>query len=164
VALPCPDCEGIETVIDLNSDYTYQLHQKYLGKGAGLQNTSGTFSWTENGSKLVLKVGKVNQQIQVGENRLFWLDQDGKRITGALADHYILTKQENTITEKYWKLVTLIGEPVKTTGRRQAHIILKQEGGRLTGHGGCNAINGSYLLKETQWYFLFQYRLHRNGL
>lgn len=55
---------------------------------------------------------------------------------------------ETGITEKYWKLVTLTGKPVPVTGNREAYIILKADGNRLKGHGGCNNLTGTYTIKS----------------
>ena len=146
--LPCADCEGISTVIQLHQNNTYQLHQKYEGKDGTVNKSFGTFTWTDDGRKIILKVGTETIQLQVGENRLFWLDHKGNRITGTLANNYILIKDENTITEKYWKLIELMGDKIKTEGNHEAYIILKQQGNHFNGNGGCNTINGSYMLKE----------------
>lgn len=145
--LPCADCEGIETVISLNEDKTFHFSQKYLGNESKSINTSGTFTWTRDGNSIILGKGDANQFLQVGENQLFWLDKNGNRITGDLAEQYRLQKnKDNDILEKYWKLVSLRGKPITTAGKREAHIILKQENNKLIGHGGCNALTGSYSL------------------
>lgn len=145
--IPCADCEGIRTIVQLNQDHTYQLYQKYLGKDADPQSTVSTFSWSSDGRSIVLKAGKNAYYLQVGENRLFWLDQKKKRIKGTLENHYILRKYENDVTEKYWKLKELSGIPVTVTGNREAHFILKQDN-KFIGNGGCNAISGTYELKR----------------
>ncbi|WP_160290263.1 copper resistance protein NlpE N-terminal domain-containing protein [Flavihumibacter solisilvae] len=91
--IPCADCPGIEITLRLNSNNTYEMQQTYLERNIAPITSSGNFSWLDNGSKIVLDSEKDKRRFQVGENRLFWLDQDGKRITGALADKYVLTKQ-----------------------------------------------------------------------
>ena len=50
------------------------------------------------------------------------------------------------ITEKFWKLVELNGNPVALdeSVSNTPHIILKKENNRVNGHGGCNTITGSY--------------------
>lgn len=143
--LPCADCEGIETLISLNEDNTFRFSQKYLGKENKPFITSGTFTWAKDGNSIVLSMGDNSRALQVGENQLFWLDNNGNRIDGDLAMHYRLQKnQHDGIQEKYWKLVTLRGQPVTTTGNRETHIILKQENNKLIGNGGCNALTGIY--------------------
>lgn len=143
--LPCADCEGIEIALNLNADNTFSMHRKYLGKETKATNTSGKFTWTDDGGKIVLS---DNQILQVGENQLFWLDKEGNRITGELAPLYVLEKQEiNAVKEKYWKLVSINDVPVTVLGNREAHIILKGDG-QLKGHGGCNALFGTYIAGE----------------
>ncbi|MGL2964467.1 copper resistance protein NlpE N-terminal domain-containing protein [Flavobacterium sp. RSB2_4_14] len=91
---PCADCEGIATEITLNTDLTFSLKTKYLGKGDGkVFEEKGTFVWDKSGSTITLTdlKGKPNQY-KVGENRLIQLDMNGKIITGALAEKYVLTK------------------------------------------------------------------------
>ncbi len=92
--LPCADCEGIATHIILAKDNTYRLSQTYLGKENAEKVTTGKFTWEEGGNKIKLDVQNDNRLFQVGENQLFWLDNDGNRITGDLANNYRLTKEE----------------------------------------------------------------------
>ncbi|WP_140985222.1 META domain-containing protein [Asticcacaulis tiandongensis] len=47
----------------------------------------------------------------------------------------------------YWKLVELNGQPVKAL-EREPHLILKAEGNRVSGFGGCNGFSGGYELNE----------------
>ena len=60
------------------------------------------------------------------------------------------TTPNATITETYWKLTTLEGQPVKMgkNQEREIHFILKKEDARITGFAGCNTINGGYDLEE----------------
>lgn len=92
--LPCADCEGIETVIELDSDFTYVKKTIYLGKGDNLvKETSGTYSWNDSGNIITLAGEDAPNQYFVGENVLFHLDMNGDRITGNLAEKYKLNKQ-----------------------------------------------------------------------
>jgi uncharacterized lipoprotein NlpE involved in copper resistance len=109
--LPCADCEGIKTQIVLNKDLSYILETQYLGKDEKVFQSKGTFKWNESGSKITLD--NENKQIyQVGENRIFHLDKDGNRITGEIANNYILEMEKTELTGKYWKLVRLNGKTV----------------------------------------------------
>ena len=51
------------------------------------------------------------------------------------------------VTEKYWKLVELRGQPVPALDR-EPHLILEAEGGRVHGFGGCNGFTGAYEIDE----------------
>lgn len=58
-------------------------------------------------------------------------------------------KSDDGITEKYWKLIEIEGQPVVVDNRMRAepHIILKKEDNRITGTSGCNTFNGTYEIK-----------------
>ena len=144
--LPCADCEGIKTQIVLQNDLSYVLETSYIGKNEKVFKTQGTFKWDENGSKITLD--NENKQIyQVGENRIFHLDKDGNRITGDLADKYIMEKENIELTGKYWKLIGLNGKPVEP-GEREAFLKIETEENRVHGNSSCNRFNGKYELLE----------------
>ena len=49
------------------------------------------------------------------------------------------------LIESYWKLIELNGNAVETKeGGKEAHIILREEGNRVNGNGGCNNLMGTY--------------------
>lgn len=91
--LPCADCEGIKTIIVLNEDDTYKFSAEYLEKNNKTEE-SGKFTWSADGNKITIKFkdGESTSYI-VGENQLIQLDQEGEKITGALADKYVLNKK-----------------------------------------------------------------------
>ncbi len=92
--LPCADCEGIETILTLNSDQTYVLITNYLGRNDALEEEKkGEFTWNKAGSIITLSnITSGPNQYKVGENRIWHLDINGEVIIGDLADHYVLTK------------------------------------------------------------------------
>jgi len=91
--IPCADCQGIETSLTLNKDKTYLLRTKYLGKGDTFLEKSGNFAWNAAGSTITLAgINNAPSQYLVGEGKLFQLDMSGKRITGDLAEKYVLKK------------------------------------------------------------------------
>ncbi|KDM90126.1 copper resistance protein NlpE [Photobacterium galatheae] len=93
--IPCADCAGIETVLVLNLDGTFSLTETYLGADDQAQfSHQGSFSWNEAGNTITLTNDSGDDiQFFVGENQLFRLDREGKRITGELAEMYVLSKQ-----------------------------------------------------------------------
>lgn len=92
--LPCADCSGIETTITLDRSGNYTRTMKYLGKaGDATYTDSGKYKWDETGNKIELDSESAVGKYQVGEGRLFQLDLEGNRITGDLAEHYILIKE-----------------------------------------------------------------------
>lgn len=123
------------------------MTRTYEGKSAEPFKSTGKFNWDANGSTIQLE-GEKPGRFQVGENQLFQLDAEGKRITGDLADSYILKKDMSGIAETYWKLVELNGKPIAKTGGmlKEPHLIFHAATGRVTGNGGCNSLMGSYEL------------------
>jgi len=93
--LPCADCPGIETVITLNEDETFQLKSTYLEKGEGnVYEEMGSYTWKEDGNTLEFEDTDSNITYYfVSENKLIALDQEGNKITGDLAKNYELQKQ-----------------------------------------------------------------------
>lgn len=61
------------------------------------------------------------------------------------------TPPADGITNKYWKLITLEGQPVKMAPgqEREAYFMLR-DSSRVTGFGGCNGIGGTYTLQAGQ--------------
>lgn len=148
--LPCADCEGILTEIVLNSDLSYKMGTSYLGKNGKVFRSEGKFSWSNDGSTITLNAidaTKESNKYKVGENKLIKLDRNGKVITGNLADKYIITKQMEIITDRYWKLVQLHGRQIETPeGEREAFLFLSTAENRVFGNAGCNSVNGSHEL------------------
>ncbi len=93
--VPCADCEGIDTRIQINYDLTYEKQTKYIGKSDSVFVKTGTFRWSDDGGSITLEnipYDEAPARYMVGENMLFQLDLEGNRITGELSDHYILRK------------------------------------------------------------------------
>lgn len=149
--LPCADCPGIQTVIQLKEDLTYVKLENYLGKDQKMITTRGNFSWNKLGTIITLE----NQELPpnsylVGENKLIQLDINGEQISRELTEKYILKKAPEGLVEKYWRLMELHGEPIvrMENNKREAHLVIKQEGNRVVGNAGCNSLTASYKLDE----------------
>ncbi|MGK6352994.1 copper resistance protein NlpE N-terminal domain-containing protein [Parapedobacter sp. DT-150] len=145
--LPCADCPGIRYNLTLNEDSSYQLQTQYLDKGDSVFTDSGTFTWNDAGSQITLP--ERDEKFQVGEGRLLHLDMEGKRITGELAEQYVLNKVTETITGRYWKLIEVGGKAVEAgSTQKEPFIRLNSAENRLEATGGCNGLGGTYELQE----------------
>jgi heat shock protein HslJ len=149
--LPCADCEGIETYITLNLDKTYLLKTKYIGRSDTYIEHRGNFTWNEAGSTIILSDVRENpKQFLVGEGKLFQLDMSGKRITGDLADKYILTKTTamagEPLFDNQWKLIELMGKAIPSAAEPMNNITLKfsRADNRISGFSGCNTYTGGF--------------------
>lgn len=95
--LPCADCEGIQTEIELDSDLSYQKTTIYLDKSQEPYVTEGNFSWDETGNQISLKNEEQPNFYQVVENALIALDINGDQIKGDLKSNYRLEKTDSEL-------------------------------------------------------------------
>lgn len=161
--LPCADCAGVETRLELSEDFSYVLTRKYLGRNDKEAEIKGTFKWNASGNGIVLSnLENEPNQFAVAENTLTQLDLHGHKVEGKLANGYILKKmteaeairieaspeekQPVKITAIHWKLSELYGKPVKPIGDKDYYIAFKTDNS-FTAFGGCNRIAGKYDLK-----------------
>ncbi|MBU0912354.1 MAG: copper resistance protein NlpE N-terminal domain-containing protein [Gammaproteobacteria bacterium] len=147
--VPCADCEGIETLLTLNMDSSYQLSTTYLGKDSKAFEQQGRFEWNAKGSVIRLLEQKDGPALyKVVENQLIQLDMAGQLITGDLADNYKLNKQsavaEHKLTGVRWKLTELMGQAVPATEPDMTPYLEFGDDGRVSGFAGCNQFTGAY--------------------
>lgn len=91
--LPCADCEGIKTTIQLNDNGTYVMTTKYLGEGQE-ETVEGSFEWDKTGTVVTLiNDDEEPYKLKVLEGAIQKLDIEGKEITGELAKLYFLQKK-----------------------------------------------------------------------
>ena len=64
------------------------------------------------------------------------------------------TKPDASLTNTYWKLIELNGQPVALgAGNRELHMVLTTEGDRVQGFSGCNKFTGNYQRRDDQLHF-----------
>lgn len=88
--LPCADCPGIRTRLQLMQDGSYELQTQYMDRQSHPTVVRGTFAWQPDGSTIRLDQAGDEQRYFVAEGRLIQLYQDGTRPSGPLAEHYEL--------------------------------------------------------------------------
>lgn len=65
-----------------------------------------------------------------------------------------LQKPNVSLTNTYWKLTELNGEPALLgAGQKELHMILNNEGNRVKGFSGCNRFTGTYKVEESHIQF-----------
>lgn len=90
--LPTASGEGMIVTIELG-DGTFVRKIEYISK-KGTFEDKGSFTWNSEGNTIALDGAKDSPyKYFVGENTLTQLDMDGNKITGDMADLYILKKQ-----------------------------------------------------------------------
>lgn len=88
--LPCADCDGIKTELQLNADNTYILKETYEGHDKKPFITKG--KTTVDGNIVTIHDKSENHQYLIENNQATALDMEGKKIEGEMASLYILKK------------------------------------------------------------------------
>lgn len=86
--MPCADCDGIETLLKLNKDFTYLYSSKYLSKSDEVFVKDGKWKYENN----IITLEGVDYKFKLGNSILWQLDLSGNDIGGELADNYKLEK------------------------------------------------------------------------
>jgi uncharacterized lipoprotein NlpE involved in copper resistance len=96
--IPCDDCKGVKTMLALNKNNTYILITQYVGKSEKELVEKGKFAPGSESNTIVLtpRNSSTTRHYVVDENRLTQLDNNGNRITGKLADRYVLRRTDLT--------------------------------------------------------------------
>lgn len=96
--LPCADCAGVKTSLALNKNKSYILITQYVGKSTRDFVEKGKFSAGDKPNTIILtpkKSASVHHYL-VGEDVLIKLDEQGNRVSGDLADRYVLRRIDVT--------------------------------------------------------------------
>jgi uncharacterized lipoprotein NlpE involved in copper resistance len=91
--IPSASGPGIDVRLRLNNDQSFELNYKYLDRTGSPVNWTGSFKWDDTGSIITLDVIDAPPHYRVAQNKLTQLDMKGKRISGKLADNYVLNKE-----------------------------------------------------------------------
>ena len=93
--IPAADGPGINVQITLSEDGSYKISYQYIDRSNERFEQTGSFTWNDAGSVIILDTTEFPPYYQVGENWLMQLDMEGKEITGLLAENYRLIKETN---------------------------------------------------------------------
>ncbi len=88
--LPCADCDGIKTVLELKANHTYVLTETYEGRDDKPLVTKGKI--TIEGNKVIAHDKEEKYQYLLEDNQITMLDTEGKKIDGSMASLYIFKK------------------------------------------------------------------------
>ena len=89
--IPAASAPGIIVSLEIG-DSTYVRTMEYIDKKGKPVVEKGIYGWNNDGNTIILKGIDAPNQYFVGENTLTQLDIEGNKITGDLADKYILKK------------------------------------------------------------------------
>ena len=91
--LPCGDCPGIQTVLKIKDDNTYEISSVYLDKKSEPVTAKGIFAWDETGSIITLDAYGDHLKYKVQEGSLKQLDKFGDDKQGPDKEKYMLKKE-----------------------------------------------------------------------
>lgn len=92
--IPTASGSGMIVRITLNEDEFYELQYHYIDRPEILYKVSGPFSWHSDGATITLEgLDNYPKYYWVSSGYMIQLDMKGERITGALADNYVLRKE-----------------------------------------------------------------------
>ena len=85
--LPCADCPGIDTLVEIHADGTFKLRETYQERGAPI-NSAGTWTIDADGKHLLLDPDRKDADDRhfeiVSKDEIRLLDTEGKPIESAL--------------------------------------------------------------------------------
>jgi uncharacterized lipoprotein NlpE involved in copper resistance len=91
--IPTAGGEGMLVTIELGEN-TYVRKTEYVNKKHQVFEEKGNFTWNADGNTIILDgITDSPNRYFVESNALVQLDMDGNRITGDLANMYVLTKK-----------------------------------------------------------------------
>jgi uncharacterized lipoprotein NlpE involved in copper resistance len=91
-SLPCADCEGIDVSLQLNKDSSYIMNSVYKDSSNNSVKDIGT--WSMKGKDTLYLSNDNHSLIYIKtDTGLIQLDGNGNRITGSLANMYVLHKK-----------------------------------------------------------------------
>ncbi len=95
--LPCNDCLGVKTTLSLKTNNNYLLVTQYTRESAREFFEKGKYTWDDETRTVVLTPrgeGDKRNYVIEDENTLVQLNSDGSRVTGKLADRYLLRRSD----------------------------------------------------------------------
>jgi uncharacterized lipoprotein NlpE involved in copper resistance len=99
--LPCADCPGIYTSVQLTQQDSFMLRTKYTDKLDSVLEYKGTVTWSDDESavQLIGDEHTILMWFKVGENKLMLLDQMGNEIESGWPESLLLHKIHHQHTD-----------------------------------------------------------------
>ena len=158
--LPCAECAGIHTQLNLEPDGRFEIVTRRLDRGVASSSARGKFDWEPDGNTIVLDAEGGGQRYAVGEGRLLRLETgevqpawDRAAVTLArLPAEWSGTRKDlaDVLEDYRW---TLVGATDSANQRIDALIpdtepsfAFNFAGSHLQVQGGCNGFRGDFTI------------------
>ncbi len=150
--LPCADCAGVLTEIEIKPSGQCKIGRRYLSNSGDILIKNGTYDWDISGTVITLHIPDELDHMnlyKVGENQLVKLDNEGHEIEGDLAKLYTLTKAgtDHDIKNTYWQLTELEGKPIPQNKKNLPYFVVFPNH-QIIGNTGCNSFIGKYNMDD----------------
>lgn len=153
--LPCDDCKGVKTEIELLPDGKFRLFQSYLNQDYDVAR-HGEYEFNANEKIVKLHPDDeeaAHHQYKITENGLEKLDKRGRVYKDEIRKSYQLKQdmRKPAFINRYWKLSEINGEPVKQPefSLQTAYLFFEMDEMRVSGNTGCNSLGGDFKLEDT---------------
>lgn len=139
--MPCTDCLGIKTELNLKNDNSYELKTQNMEETDSVISTKGTFSFSGD-SLLILSDNKLEFLWSKSE-----LIPVSKRSQLKDSENFKLLKDSYPLLGTKWELAELMGAAVSPNEDTQTpYIQLNINENTIGGFAGCNGFGGNYEL------------------
>jgi copper homeostasis protein (lipoprotein) len=148
--LPCADCDGMATTIELNEDYSYILKYCYLGKSKEVIEFKGYFEWEKEGEVIRIgdpTLGEKSTYYQLSLDGLTQMKNANEPFSDGLMEEYQLEKLGISLDNKRWDLVEMMGVNINgPLSEKEPFIFFNDSPNTFNGFGKCNSLFGEYNL------------------
>ena len=156
--IPNSDANGTYTDIELKEDLTFIKRTKEPGEDEKLFVAEGTFTWSKDGSKIVLESDAESRTstLVVQENRLVWSNIQGKTIDKKDQEDYVLSQIPGIVVEKEWMVTKIKNKSAKITpigDNLYAYFHFSNDENKFYGFSGCNFFRASFHIKGNELSF-----------
>lgn len=160
--LVCADCAGVQTLLTLDKDASFELVTWRLLRGAAPTTERGRFSWQPDGNSIALDTVAGELRFAVGENRLMLRSIGGVRQASG-APNTVLTQMPggqradrpalaDVLTDHRWALI----DAIDASNRHMAALFPDPARAfsfgfaesRLHVRGGCNGFRGAFAIGD----------------
>lgn len=149
-SLPCNDCEGLVTMLQINEDLSYTKRYSYVGKSSEILEFKGSFDWTKEGEILRIGdpvLGERPEYYKIIPDGLLLLDNNLNEQTGENASRYKFNTLAINIHHKYWELTEMMGVNINgSLSNIEPSIQFSDSTQKVNGFGNCNSFFGQFEL------------------
>lgn len=151
--LPCADCPGILTILEISDSGVFFLREIYLDRENSEFFGRGTWEAREE-NQLMLFFDQDSRQIRLRNTAigLHIINNDGSEISTGFPGLYLLEKSSTSLQNSRWRLQKLNVEGVWKSYQTEVEagffISFSSEGFRYAAKAGCNTLIGEYAVSS----------------